>query len=340
MGDSVATVHSVSRLVAVLCALLVVSGCAATDLAKHQPYPRHTVQANAENVTETTGVPPTDVPDGKPVDPAFAPAKLRLVDPCKLLDRKVLETLGTPGEVSASGFSRCSNFMKDKGGKDLAVTVEVGQTMSTELKNADKQLAGLKSFEQTLDTSACFVSVITQEKPALGLTVQIGYKDGDGCVIGRKVAESVVKLVKDGAGTKSPPNDSLVTLDPCVLVDKPVADAAVGADHRTYPYGLHNCSWVADGKEITLDLRSTYVPKDRKFDTKQVDVDLGGVTGYQLENTGAYPSCSVKWVQRLNTGEEGEIAEVKAAGPKKSEFDRCATAVAFAKGVVPKIPKG
>ncbi|MEV0681936.1 DUF3558 family protein [Actinosynnema sp. NPDC050436] len=328
------------RLVAALCSLLLVSACAGTDLAKHKPYPRHTVQANAENTTETTGAQPTNVPDGQPADPAFAADKLRLTDPCKLLDREVLKTLGTPAEVTPTGFSRCSDFMKDKNGKDLAVTVEIGQTMTTELKNADKQLAGLKSYEQTLDTSACFVSVITQEKPALGLTVQIGYKEGDACAPGRKVAESVVKLLKERVALKSPPKDSLVTLDPCALVDKGVVEAAVGATSRTYPYGLHNCSWVADGKEVTLDMRSTFVPADRKFDAKQVDADLGGVPGYQLESTGAYPSCSVKWVQRLNTGEEGEIVEVKAAGPKKSEFDRCAVAVAFAKGVVPKIPKG
>ncbi|WP_433264468.1 hypothetical protein ACQPZF_35165 [Actinosynnema sp. CS-041913] len=330
------------RLVAVLCcALLVVSGCAGADLTKHKPYPRSTIQANAENVTETNGSTPTNVPGGQPADPAFAADKLRLVDPCKLFDRKVLEQLGTPGEVSPTGFSRCSNFMEDKNGKDLAITVEIGQTMTTELKNADKQLAGLKSYEQTLDTSACFVSVITQEKPALGLTVQIGYKDGDACAPGRKVAESVVRQLKERVGVKSPPKDSLVALDPCVLVDKAVADAAVGADHRIFPYGLHNCSWVADSKEVSLDLRSTYIPKDNKFDAKQTEVDLGnGVTGYQLANTGAYPSCSVKWVQRLNTGEEGELAEVKSSGPKKSEFDRCAVAVAFAKGVLPKIPKG
>ncbi|MBW4716485.1 DUF3558 family protein [Saccharothrix obliqua] len=331
-----------SRLVAVLCALLVLSACAGPDLAKHRPYPRSTIQANAENATETTGVPPTAASaDGQPADPAFAPDQLRLVDPCKLLDREVLETFGKPGDVSPTGFSRCSNFMEDRAGKDLAVTVEVGQTMTTELKNADKQLAGLKSYEQTLDNSACFVSVITQEKPALGVTVQIGYKEGDACAPGRKVAESVVKGLKERVAVKSPPKDSLVTIDPCPLPGKPAVEAAVGGNSRQYPYGLHNCSWVGDGKEITLDMRSTFVPPDRKFDAKQVDVDLGGgITAHQLDNSGAYPSCSVKWVQRFNTGEEGEIVEVKSAGPRKSEFDRCATAVAFAKDVAPRIPRG
>ena len=329
------------RLAVALCALLVLSGCAGADLAKHKPYPRSTIQANAGKETESSAPTPTDSADGGPVDPAFAPEKLRVIDPCKLLDPDVLAQFGAPGEPSPSGFSRCSNFMEDKGGKDLAVTVETGQTMTTELKNADKQLAGLKSYEQTLDTSACFVSVITQEKPALGLTVQIGYKDGDSCGIGRVVAQSVVELIKKRVGAQTPPRDSLVTLDPCVLADQAAVTAAVGSVNRVFPYGLHNCSWVSDGREVTLDLRWSFIPPDRKFDTEQTEVDLGGgTTGYQLANAGAYPSCSVKWVQRLNPGDKGELVEVKSAGPKKNEFDRCAAAVGFAKAVLPKIPKG
>ena len=42
--------------------------------------------------------------------------------------------------------------MKDKNGKDLAVTVEIGQTMTTELKKADKQLAGFEEFSITTST--------------------------------------------------------------------------------------------------------------------------------------------------------------------------------------------
>nr|BFE48525.1 DUF3558 domain-containing protein [Saccharothrix mutabilis subsp. capreolus] len=339
MAQPVATVHFVHRLVAVLCALLVVAGCAAGgDLAKHKPYPRSTVKANAEAVSES-GTQPTTPADGKPVDAVFAPDKLRLVNPCELLDRKLLEQVGKPGQVSATGFSRCSNFMEDQAGKDLAVTIEVGQTMTSEVKNADKTLAGLKSYEQTLDNDACFVSVITQEKPALGITVQIGYKDGDACAPGRKVMEGALKTIRERGAVRNPAKDSLVTLDPCTLPDKAVVDAAATASYRQYPYGLHSCSWVGDDRELTFDLRSTYVPDDRKFDDKQTDVDLGGVKGYQLDNTGAFPSCTVKWVHRLDSGDDGEVVEVKSAGPKKSEFDRCAAAVAFAKGILPKLPK-
>ncbi|GAA3461598.1 hypothetical protein GCM10018963_36110 [Saccharothrix longispora] len=338
--------HVVKRPVAVLSAILsatlLVAGCAGTDLAK-QRFPRTTIPANAENVadpTGTTGTTGTAAP-GQPVEPAFAPDRLRLTDPCELLDEDVLKGLGTPGDVSRSGFSRCSNFMTDKAGKDLAVTVDLGQTMTSEIKNADKQLAGLRSAEQTLDNSACFVSVITQDKPGLGITVQIGYKDGDACAPGRTVAESVVAQVRDRKGVITPAKGSLITLDPCALPDAGAVEAAVGAGHRTYPYGLHNCSWVGDGPELTVDFRHTFVPDDREFDEGQTEVDLGGgVKGYQKAGATAFPSCEVKWVQRETGNDEGEVVEVKSAGPEKAQFDRCATAVTFAKVLLAKIPKG
>jgi hypothetical protein len=342
MEHSVATVHLVPRLVAVLSLILLLAGCAGADLAK-QRFPRTTIPANAENVSDPSGSSEQPPPpaDGEPVDPAFAPDRLRLTDPCELLDEDVLKRFGTPGDRSRSGYSRCSNFMKDKNGKDLAVTVEIGQTMTTELKNADKQLAGLRSYEQVLENSACFVSVITQEEPGLGITVQIGYEDGDACAPGREMAESVVRQIKDRAATRTPAKGSLITLDPCTLPDKAAIDAAAGGDYRLYPYGLHNCAWVGKDRELTLAFRETFIPDDRKFEEKQTEVDLGGgVVGYQVSSSTAFPSCEVKWVQLAGTDNDGEIVEVKSAGPKATEFDRCATAVAFAKTVVGKIPKG
>ncbi|MEU4441777.1 hypothetical protein AB0K14_17095 [Actinosynnema sp. NPDC050801] len=329
------------RLVALLSLILLLAGCAGTDLAK-QKFPRTTIPADAENVSDPSGTTRTPPPTaGQPVDPAFAADKMRLTDPCELLDEDVLKRLGTPGNRSRSGFSRCSNFMKDKNGKDLAVTVEIGQTMTSELKKADKQLAGLRSYEQVLEDSACFVSVITQEEPGLGITVQIGYEDGDACAPGREVAESVVKQVKERSATRSPAKGSLITLDPCALPDKAAVEAGVGADYRTYPYGLHNCAWVGKDRELSLAFRESFIPDDREFDDGQTEVDLGGgVTGYQVSTTNSFPSCEVKWVQLAGADNEGELVEVKSAGPKDSGFDRCATALTFAKTVVGKIPKG
>jgi hypothetical protein len=45
-------------------------------------------------------------------------------------------------------------------------------------------------------------------------------------------------------------------------------------------------------------------------------------------------------VQLAGADNDGEIVQVKSAGPKATEFDRCAAAVTFAKAIVGKIPKG
>jgi hypothetical protein len=331
----------VTRLVAVLSAFLLLAGCAGPDLAKRN-YPRSTIPAEDGNTTATSGADPTGrAPVGKPVDPAFATDRLRLVDPCALLTQDLLKGLGKPGVESRSGFSRCSNFMEDGSGKDLGVTVDIGQTMTVELKDANKQLAGLRSHEQVLEDSACFVSVITQEEPGLGITVQIGYENGDACALGRRVVESVVEQIKARKGVVTPAKGSLIDLDPCALPDEAEIQAAVGrGGHRVFPYGLHNCSWTGGDRELTLDLRRTFLPDDRKFDDAQTEVDLDGVKGYQVATSTAFPSCEVLWVQRTEGEREAEVAKVKAAGPKESEFDRCTAAVAFAKKLIPKIPKG
>lgn len=323
---------------AALCALaLLAAGCGSDALAKKPPFPRSTIQANAADPSEQPATGSTST--GAPVDPAFAMDKLRLLDPCKLLDDATLKELGKPDDLVPSGFSRCSNFMKDKNGKDLSITVEVGQTMTSEIKKADKQIAGLRSYEQLLEGSACFVSVITQEDPGLAFTVQVGYKDADGCVPGRKIAESVVKLAKGKTAARTPAKGSVITLDPCELPSDAALTEATDKSPRRYPYGLHNCSWVGKDAEMTLDFRGGFVPKDDKFDAKQTEIDLGGVKAYQLDSATSFPSCTVKWVQLRGQGNDGEAVEVKSAGPKDAEFDRCAKAKAFAKSLLPKIPR-
>lgn len=316
---------------------LLAAGCGSDALAKQPPFPRSTIQANAADPSDkpVTGTTTT----GEPADPAFSVDKLRLLDPCKLLDADALKELGKPDEAVPGGFSRCSNFMQDKDGKDLSITVEVGQTMTSEIKKADKTLAGLRSYEQVLEGSACFVSVITQEEPGLAFTVQIGYKDGDGCVPGRKVAESVVKLAKGKTAVRTAPKGSLITLDPCALPSDAAVVEASDKSPRVYPYGLHNCSWVGDDAEMTLDFRGGFVPKDDKFDSKQTEIDLGGVKAYQVDTATSFPSCTIKWVQLRGEDDDGEVVEVKSAGPKDAQFDRCAKAQAFAKALLPKLPK-
>jgi hypothetical protein len=339
-------VHRVTRLhrratavAAVVCALTVLSGCATgPDLAK-KTYPRSTVPV-AENVTES-GTPTSGGGRGttEEVGPEFAPDQLRLLDPCALFDNEVLRSLGRPADTNPSGFSECANYMVDKQGEDLSISIKLGETMTSEVEKADRKIGGLPSLEQTLDDTACFVHVITQDDPGLGITVQIGYKEGDPCVPGRAVAESVVRQISDGAEKITPAKGSLIPLDPCALPEQGAIAEATGDSPKTYPYGLHNCSWISRTAEIAVTFRTTFVPENNAFEPGQQPIDLDGTAAFQLLDDGAFPSCEVFWLQRASGDSEGELVEVKSSGPKESQFDRCARAQAFAKVLLPKIPK-
>ncbi|WP_188316713.1 DUF3558 family protein [Solihabitans fulvus] len=336
----------VLAVVSAVSALAVLAGCGAgADLAK-KTYPRSTVPAAAAPVAskqpDSTATRST-APSGQPTGPAYATDKLRLVDPCKLFDPAVLSTLGTPAEqTNPDGFSGCSDFMKDKQGTNLGITVKVGASLTSEVQEANKKIGDLPSVESKLDGSnACFVTMVTQDNPALGVTIQVGHEAGDPCTPARTVAESVAKQLKNGPPQRTVDKGTLLTVDPCVLPDQAAVDAALGAGSHFFPYGLHNCSWTKAGATVAVDMRPDYDPKDNKLQPNQKPVDLGnGITGYQLAENNSYPTCRLAWLHRKTTGDPGgEVIEIRFDNIDKAPFDPCERSQAFAKALFPKLPK-
>jgi len=212
--------------------------------------------------------------------------------------------------------------------------------MSFEATKANKQLAGLKSYEQKLDSDACFVSALTQENPAFGVRMQVGYKSGEPCEPGRKLLESLLKKLKNNPPKYTVKKGSPIELDPCRTPDAATIKQAVGDSAKSMVYGLHTCGWNTRTINSVLDFRYVYLPKDNKWDDKQTEADLGsGVKGYQVLNEGAYPTCSLTVPLTKDGNNYGEIAVFDVSGDKDDQFDRCAKAQEFAKGVLPRLPK-
>ena len=329
-------------MVALVVAGLALGGCAGPDLAK-RTFTRTTVPAAVADNTSRTTSPATNRSStpGQPTDAAFAVDKLRLVDPCALLDHSTLNGLGSPADDSPSNFDSCSNYMKDKQGKDLSVTVHVGESLTSEVSKADKTIGGLPAAEQKLDdNSACFVTLVTQADPGLGITVQIGYQADDPCAPGRTVAEAITNRMRSNPPLRQVDKRSLITVDPCAVVDKAAVTAAVG-DATAFPFGLHNCSWNSNSTEIAVDMRLGYDPKDNKLDDNQKSVDLGGgITGYQVASNATYPSCRLAWKHPVPVpgSDMSEILEIRFDDVGKVNVDPCQRSQDFAKALLPKLP--
>jgi hypothetical protein len=321
-------------------AALLMAGCATGPGLAKTNSPRRTVQAGAE-ATSTDPSTKSSAPPNKPVDPAFAAERLRLVNPCALIEKEVLQTVGTPSKYSSSSYTRCSNYMKDKAGKTLNITMDIGYSLtSTELKNATKQIAGLKSAEQKL-TNSCAVLVVTQENPGQGarISVSTGSDGGEACEPGRKVLEGAVRKLRGNPQKYSPPKGSPVEVDPCTVVEKSTLAPVLGASPRQLAFGLHQCSWSGQSGQMQLEFKTDRIPKDGKFDTKSVEVDLGnGVKGYQVLKDGPFPTCELVVVRTKDASDAGEIAEFQVGASKEKELDRCVAAQTFAKAVLPDLP--
>jgi hypothetical protein len=327
---------------AVVAAALMMAGCATgPGLAKHHS-PRRTVQAGADASSTDPSTKPSAQPN-KPVDPAFAAERLRLVNPCALIEKDVLQTVGTPSRYTSSNYTRCSNYMKDKAGKTLNITLDIGYSLtSNDLKNATKQIAGLKSGEQKL-SSSCFITAVTQENPALALRVQVTTGTGDQaaepCEPGRKALEGAVRKARGNPQKYTPPKGSPVELDPCTIVDKATLAPVLGASPRSLPFGLHQCSWSGQEGHMQIEFRTARIPKDGKFDSKSVEADLGGgVKGYQSFKDGPFPTCDLIVVRTKDSSDAGEIAEFSVGATKEKQLDRCQAAQTFAKAVLPSLP--
>jgi hypothetical protein len=311
----------------------VLAGCGeAVDTAK-QTFPRSTVPAGQVGTGTSTGKPKTN-------DPAFANDELRKLDPCALLAEDILASLGTPAENRVQDYGSCSNYMQDKDGKDLSITLYVGEKLNG-ATDADQNIGGLPAFESELDDgSACFVNAVTSTDPNFGLRVQVGGEGDELCAHGRTVLTAVVATIREEPPERQERRGSIASVDPCTLLDTDRIKTAVGAETTMSPYSLHWCNWIGDNVNVGVWFRMGYDPKDDTVDPGS-PVDVGsGITAYQSPTEGA-ASCRLEWRHR-STGEDGadEIVEVDFDNSKAPAGDNgCNGAVAVAKVLIPALPK-
>jgi Protein of unknown function (DUF3558) len=310
------------------------AGCGETVDTAKQTFPRSTVPAGQDGTeTGSTGTPKTN-------DPALSNDKLRALDPCALLSNDILSAVGKPAENQVEDFGSCANYMENKDGKSLSVTIYVGETINNS-DGAFENIGGLPGFVSELDDkTACFVNVITSTNPNLGIRVQIGGdEDDDLCGIGRTLLTAVIDLIREDPPERDEKTGSIANTDPCTLLEPAALKTVLGgADTESSPYTLHWCQWLGDNVDVGLWFRTGYDPKDSS--TPGQPVDLGnGLTVYQTSEGDG--SCRMEWRHR-STGVAGddEIIEVDFDNSQAAAGDNgCATTGEIAKLVIPALPK-
>ncbi len=325
-------------LLAVTAAVLAVAlaGCGGAVDTTKVTYQRTTVPAGqgggGGGDATPTGEPRTN-------DPAFTMEKLRTLDPCALLTRDLLSTVGTPEDNDRSDFAECGNYMTDTDGRKLSITLTVGDSVSN-AQDADKNIGGLPALESELDSGdACFVTVVTSTKPNFGITIQAGGDSKDLCTAGRTVMTGVVDRIRRDPPNYETPKGTLIELDPCEIVTDDTLKAALGNGiDAGSPYNLHWCNWHSGTANLGIWLRLGFDPA--KGSAGQPVKLGGGVTAYQTTTTSDTASCELQWAHRQFAGNDTEIVHIfyDKQKPAKGE-NPCVAAQNLAKTLISTLPK-
>ncbi|EOD70566.1 hypothetical protein H480_00380 [Amycolatopsis vancoresmycina DSM 44592] len=278
--------------------------------------------------------------DGPITDAAVAASVLRTIQPCQFLTKDALGALGL-GTVdddpspSSIAFDTCRNKVKDPGGKEIRLELEIGSTVVPRADKTAGAVGGLPLRVNKTGDTDCTVAVMTALNPDVGLAVSVTYA-GDPCRPGQTFAEAVVQKLHNSPEKYSTPSGTVLTADPCAMADAAVVTAAVPSA-KAAPSGLHSCEWKDRGPSVTVGFLPGLPPLVGDGYSK---VDLGnGVTAFQKPQTGGSARCKVQWQHRPWQGDDVELAQVDYQGYDDNDADPCAKAVTVAKNVVTKLPK-
>ncbi|WP_263249163.1 DUF3558 domain-containing protein [Saccharopolyspora rosea] len=311
-------------LIAALLAVLAVAGCSTSGRTDSQ---RRTVPVRHYDLDH-------------PVlfDPAFDPATLRAVDPCATLRAAGLDRYGKPARDTTGALGACSNFMKDRNGKDFNLTL----SFEGDLSDGSKHLVGGLPTDIAPSEGGCFVRSAYRGGAGppfgtpKGMVVQLSTETADPCSPAVEIMSDVVRVLRSNPPIGGRASGSLGAFDPCAMIDPAAArDAAAGASSRGEPDGIYACDWQPDnGVELHVEF-TTGAPEPGSLPP----ADIGGAQA-SVTPSADMPSCRVEWEHRRNANSVGdsELVRVSVTNSNKLPLDPCANAVNLARTVRPKLP--
>ncbi|MBN6041200.1 serine/threonine-protein kinase [Amycolatopsis sp. 195334CR] len=263
-----------------------------------------------------------------PVGDALADARLRQVDPCRVLDGVELDPVGEFTAWRSEEPGECT-YETSEADLNVWLTIGMDSDAGTESgRDAGVDIDGLPVLLTDVDTG-CGALVQTPARPELGIGIQFPTGTADTCAPVTAVLRVVVDRLRTEVFRWEAPPHSAFLADPCSLVDGETARSAVGGATKATPYLLRGCRW--EGPFGTMSLGVTQgepgkPPRDAGDPTK-----VDGTDAYLSQvNTG---HCVLTWTQRQIDDQRTEVLEVTS----NRTGDPCGTATAYARAIMAKL---
>jgi hypothetical protein len=277
---------------------------------------------------------------------------LTTVAPCSLTDPEAFEGFGPTTLATPESLDYCAVRIDTGGEADVLVSVGTFGSRDAEPGlDADRVRdveGGLWIGQQDDTPMFCSQLLVFPDDVTLQVAATIYEGSTNTCPMVEAGMDHVVDVVLDGeVGHREPAEDSLVTVDPCGLVEGDALAAVPGLagarQPNEYP-GRHTCLWEVGGGPVTVRLEFAAGPAPSRY---APDATEGLVAGRQtitnpLPEVGEHSYCTVSTghidFDEVKGEDAVEIANVFVRMPAGQVTAGCAAAAAVAALVWPELP--
>lgn len=298
--------------------------------------------AGCTSVAGTTG--PEHVP------PSMSASKelgdFDTIQPCGMVDLKGLPPAMKAEFAPADSFDSCTLHVDSAGAR---IRVDVGELISKPDDVTESGLESLPSGLQLDKGSPQQGSCAAWLKFAKGIEMSVvAYaNDGDGtvdlCTTAATVARNVSGVLAKGpVPHRTYPDNSLATVDPCVLVYADDMDSLGYIGGQNYP-AHHECDWVGSRQDnVGLYVHLTFIvgPAPDAHADGGTATQIGGRPSVTISATdGATVECRIDTPGVAFGGAQSNLYEIAEVHVSYRTTDAaCQAATALATVVWPKLP--
>ena len=291
-----------------------------------------------------------EIPDELTSEVAFD--DLTTVAPCSLTDPEAFAEYGTPEFATPESFDYCAIRINTDGDADVLIYVGAFGVLSAQPELEGKRVKdvdeGLWVGQQDDSPSFCSQLLVFPD----GVTMQVSGSVYDGsantCPMVETGMDYAIDVILDGdVEHRDPQNDSLITVDPCTLVDDGDIAAVPGLEGANRPDeypGRHTCFWEqSPGSPVTVRVEFGAAPEPEVYGDATEGLVAGRQTvTSQYRQIGEHDYCAVETghlpFTEIESEDVVEVASVYVRMPTGQVDKACAAATAVAELVWPELP--
>ncbi|MGB3437262.1 MAG: hypothetical protein WBA97_00810 [Actinophytocola sp.] len=292
----------------------------------------------------------TTLPDELTSEVVFG--DLTTIAPCSLTDPEAFDEYGTAEHATPESLDYCAISVDTSGDADVILSIGAFGELSAQPELEDNRVKGVDGglWVGQQDDLPSFCSQLLVFPDGVTMQVSGSVVDGsvDACPMVETGMDYAIEVIQGrDVEHREPEDGSLLTIDPCSLVEDDDIAAIPGLSGLSRPDeypGKHSCFWEqGPGSPVNVRLEFGAGPEPGLYTQGGAE----GLVGGRQSATNRYPEVGENSYCSVETGhiefDEGEdvveIASVYARAPGGQVDAACAAATAVAELVWPELPE-